>query len=155
MLVFLRCVGHAVAARGVKAPLGLVPWASKSMILPCMPWRATGKKLAHYLTQVPAIAWQTLKRPDDLAGTTVPPHVHLQEPLQLGNFLPRRLARFQAGQPVSQAPQWQLVQLLGKGGASARCGSRSTAFSPINNARTIFAWMRTPASGCCATKAKS
>ena len=159
MLVFLRFVGQAVAARGLKALLGLVPLGEQIFEIAedaLERYRAEQRlnalrvdieqvaqasaeeirtqarqiakevlagqpieqvhRLEQYLTQVPAITRQTLKRPDDLAGATVPPYVHLQEPLQLSLFLPRRLARFQAGEPVPHAPQWQLVQLLGAGG---------------------------------------
>ena len=74
------------------------------------------KQLAQYLAQVPAVARQSLKRPDDLSGKSVPAQLDLRDPLQLGNLLPRRLPQFHVGEPVPYAPQWRFVELLGAGG---------------------------------------
>lgn len=73
-------------------------------------------QLENYLTQVPAVARKTLARPKDPSGCTVPALMDLTDPAQLMTLLPRRLPRFRPGEPVPNASQWQLEQLLGSGG---------------------------------------
>lgn len=69
-----------------------------------------------YLTQLPAVARQCLKRPNDPSGTTIPNTFDLQDPVQLASLLPRRPPKFKADDPVPHAPQWRFVELLGAGG---------------------------------------
>jgi serine/threonine protein kinase len=159
MLLFLRCIGEAVAAKGLRALVGLVPMGEQVVdiagdaieryrhlrleaqipqaieevvqaaaedvrrearqiaeeVLAGRPAEEVAR-LGEYLNQVPAVARQSLKRPDDLGGKTVPAQMNLHDPAQLANLLPRRLPRFQPGQPVPHAPQWRFVELLGAGG---------------------------------------
>jgi molecular chaperone DnaK len=73
-------------------------------------------KLEAYLTQVPGVARQSLRRPQDPSGKTVPATLNLQDPLQLAALLPGRPPRFKIGDAVPHAPQWRFVELLGSGG---------------------------------------
>src|SRR5262249_24975951 len=57
----------------------------------------------------------SLRRPSDPGGTTVPAGLSLKKPEDLLPFLPTALPRFKAGdRPL--AADWELVELLGKGG---------------------------------------
>ncbi|MFM7148537.1 MAG: serine/threonine-protein kinase, partial [Gemmataceae bacterium] len=159
MLVFLRCIGEAVAAEGFRALAGMVPMgdviynvaanaieryrrenreaqmrqdAERVIQAGMEQVREDAKQIARevldgqpeeniaqlerYLTQVPAVARQSLKRPADLTGKTIPGEFNLLDPIQLGNLLPKRLPRFNAGEPVPHAPMWRFVDLLGAGG---------------------------------------
>jgi serine/threonine protein kinase len=159
MFRFLRCVGQAVVAQGMRGLMGIVPFGEQifdvardsieryrqlnrekelaadlelvvqaevaivrdevaQIVLEVAADRPVEeqRQLAAYLTQIPSVARQSLRRPDDLAGTTVPATLHLNDPIQLSAILPQRPSRFQAGQKVPDAPQWTLQQLLGAGG---------------------------------------
>jgi formylglycine-generating enzyme required for sulfatase activity/serine/threonine protein kinase len=71
--------------------------------------------LTTYLNQLPATIRQSLRRPSDPGGTTVPPARSLDKPEDLLPFLPAGLPRFKPGdQPL--AADWELVEMLGKGG---------------------------------------
>ncbi len=74
------------------------------------------RKIEQYLTQLPMYARQSLKRPEDPRGRTVPREVNLNNATEVAMILPPRLPRFEPGQTVPHAPQWQLVELLGSGG---------------------------------------
>src|SRR3954447_6212907 len=54
-------------------------------------------KLVSYLEQVPAVLRQSLKRPADPAGKSVPITFALRKPEDLLQFLPSRLPRYQPG----------------------------------------------------------
>jgi serine/threonine protein kinase len=70
-------------------------------------------KLVSYLSQVPSVVRQTLKRPSDPAGKTVPPSFTLKKAEQLLTLLPQRLPSLKVGDRVAN---WELVELLGAGG---------------------------------------
>src|ERR1700722_18517026 len=71
--------------------------------------------LTAYLAQVPASIRQSLRRPSDPGGTTVPAGLSLKKPEDLLPFLPAGLPRFKPGdRPL--AADWELVEMLGKGG---------------------------------------
>lgn len=71
--------------------------------------------VAAYLARVPAAVRQSLRRPSDPGGTTVPPGMALRGGNDLLPFLPVGLPRFRPGdRPL--AADWELVELLGKGG---------------------------------------
>jgi serine/threonine protein kinase len=71
--------------------------------------------LACYLNQLPASIRQSLRRPSDPGGTTAPAGLSLKRPEDLLPFLPAGLPRFRPGdRPL--AADWELVELLGKGG---------------------------------------
>ena len=72
--------------------------------------------LATYLSQVPAAVRQSLRRPTDPTGTTVPGAWPLSKPQDLLPFLPARLPRFKPGDRPPGVGDWELVELLGVGG---------------------------------------
>src|SRR5262249_50225753 len=72
--------------------------------------------LTAYLVQVPAAVRQSLKRPADPTGTTVPLGFCLQRPEQLVPLLPARVPRFRPGDRPTPGGNWELVDLLGVGG---------------------------------------
>jgi len=83
--------------------------------------------LAAYLAQVPATICQSLRRPDDPTGTTVPGWLRLYRGDDLLRFLPARLPRFRPGDRVLPGIDRELVAMLGAGGFGevwkARTGS--------------------------------
>jgi serine/threonine protein kinase len=71
--------------------------------------------LTSYLSQMPASIRQSLRRPSDPGGATAPASLSLRKPEDLLPFLPAGLPRFKPGdRPL--AADWELVELLGKGG---------------------------------------
>jgi len=71
--------------------------------------------LISYLDQVPASIHQSQRRPSDPSGTTIPSSRSLKKPEDLLPFMPTGLPRFKPGdRPL--AADWELVELLGKGG---------------------------------------
>src|SRR5438067_1353987 len=72
--------------------------------------------LTSYLSQVPAAVRQSLRRPADPTGTTVPATLALNKPENLLPFLPARLPRFKPGDCPPGVGDWELVELLGVGG---------------------------------------
>jgi F-box protein 11 len=77
---------------------------------------AVQNALVAYLVQVPAILRQSLRRPSDPAGTTVPAGLALRGPEHLLSLLPARLPRFRAGERPAGVGNWELDELLGVGG---------------------------------------
>ncbi len=76
---------------------------------------AIRQALTTYLNQIPAAIHQSLRRPSDPGGLTVPSARSLRKPEDLLTFLPVALPRFKPGdQPL--AADWELVELLGRGG---------------------------------------
>jgi serine/threonine protein kinase len=69
--------------------------------------------LVSYLSQVPGAVRQTLKRPSDPSGKTVPASFSLKQPEQVLPLLPQRLPSLKAGDRIAN---WELVELLGAGG---------------------------------------
>ena len=158
-MVFLKCMGEAIVAQGMRGLMGLVPMGeqlfkvsqdaieryrkarrenkmkedAEALIQASMEdIREDAKRIARevaaghseeeiiqleqYLSQIPAVARQSLKRPADPSGTTIPVSLDLLNPIQLATLLPRRAPRFKMGQQVPHAPQWQFRELLGSGG---------------------------------------
>jgi parallel beta-helix repeat protein len=77
---------------------------------------AVQKQLSIYLEQVPAAVRQSLRRPADPTGTTVPGTFALKGAEDLVPLLPSRLPRFQPGQRPAGIGDWELEELLGVGG---------------------------------------
>jgi len=73
-------------------------------------------QLELYLAQIPAVARQSLKRPADPSGTTIPAAFNLENPIELAALLPRRAPRFRMGEQVPHAAEWKFQELLGSGG---------------------------------------
>ncbi len=158
-MMFLRCVGEAVVAQGMRGLVGLVPFGDRVYDIAgdaVARYRAARKEaqiaadaeavvqagveqirveaaaiardvaaghpedaillLEAYLTQLPGVARQTLKRPGEPAGRTIPATLVLLDPAQLATLVPRRAPRVRAGEPVPNAPQWRFRELLGAGG---------------------------------------
>ena len=72
--------------------------------------------LEGYLLQVPAAVRQTLRRPADPSGKTVPAGLALSRAEDLIPLLPTRLPRFRPGDRPPGLGDWELVELLGVGG---------------------------------------
>jgi serine/threonine protein kinase len=88
-------------------------------------------RLVAYLAQVPACIRQSLRRPSDPSGLTVPPQFSLQRPEDLLVFLPSRWPRFQPGDRPSGIGDWELVELLGMGGFGEVWKARHRYFDGI------------------------
>jgi hypothetical protein len=73
-------------------------------------------KLAGYLSQVQALAIQTMRRPSDPTGRTLRPRLALENPADLLPFIPARKPRFSPGDRPLQQADWKLVELQGVGG---------------------------------------
>src|SRR5262245_42238745 len=69
-----------------------------------------------YLSQVPAAVQQSLKRPEDPTGTTVPPAFSLDKPEDMVKLLPPCPPRFKPGDQLPGRPGWVLERPLGVGG---------------------------------------
>jgi formylglycine-generating enzyme required for sulfatase activity len=74
------------------------------------------KQLAAYLCQVPASIRQSLRRPSDRTGTTVPPGMGFRKANDLLRLLPPKLPRFQPGDWPLANSDLEVVELLGQGG---------------------------------------
>lgn len=72
--------------------------------------------LAQYLTLVPALIRQTMRRPGDADGRTIRPGFALAKPDDLAPFIPRRGPRFAPGDRPVAGADWVLDELLGVGG---------------------------------------
>jgi serine/threonine protein kinase len=159
MMMFLRCVGEALVAQGMRGLLGLAPFGEQiydvaanvieryrqarreqqvasdlqQVVQADMEQiRAQAHQIARdvgagrsedevrhieaYLRQIPGVARQSLRRPQDPSGTTVPASLNLSDPIQLAGLLPRRAPRFRIDDVMPHAPQWRFVELLGSGG---------------------------------------
>jgi serine/threonine protein kinase len=77
---------------------------------------AVQEALTAYLAQLPATVRQSLRRPADPTGTTVPATLSLRRAEDLLPFLPQRLPRFRPGDRPLAGVDRELVELLGTGG---------------------------------------
>lgn len=73
-------------------------------------------QLEMYLSQVPATVQQSLKRPEDPNGRTVPAAFALGGPDAVVKLLPPRAPRFKPGDALAGKPGWVLDRPLGVGG---------------------------------------
>ncbi len=161
VLMFLKSVGEAVASRGLKGLMGLVPFGeqvyeigkgtleayqrrsreakiiadAEEMLQATIEEIKEGAKrisaeigseqnlapeeivqLESYLIQVPAVAKQSLKRPKDPSGTTIPVSLDLNNPVHVASILPKRPPKFKTGQAVPNASSYVFSEILGAGG---------------------------------------
>ncbi len=74
------------------------------------------QSLVDYLNMVPTAIRQSLKRPEDHSGTSVPTKLTIIRPEQLLPLLPNRPTRFRPGDRPTPGGAWVLLELLGIGG---------------------------------------
>jgi serine/threonine protein kinase len=86
-------------------------------------------RLELYLTYIPQAIQQSLRRPEDPSGRTLPPQLVLDSPHDLAPLLPPRPPLFRPNDPLPAKPGWILQQLLGVGG----CGEVWLAVHPQFN----------------------
>ncbi len=72
--------------------------------------------LANWASQIPAVARQAMRRPEDPSGMTVRAELEVEHPQDLLRLIPTRLPRFAPGQRPLANVDWELVELLGLGG---------------------------------------
>src|SRR5207248_10356321 len=65
---------------------------------------------------IPDTVRQSMRRPADPTGRTVPPGLAMRRPEDLLVALPSRLPRFKPGDRPTPGGTWKLVELLGVGG---------------------------------------
>src|SRR5262245_15432317 len=74
------------------------------------------QSLETYLSLIPGAVRQSLRRPADPAGVSLPPQLELKDPDDVLALLPSRLPRFRPGDRPLAGIDWELVELLGSGG---------------------------------------
>ena len=72
--------------------------------------------LSLYLSMIPASIKQSLRRPSDPTGTTIPRDRGMSNTQDLVRLLPNQLPRFKPGDRPLPGVDWELVELLGVGG---------------------------------------
>lgn len=104
----VKVVQEVFAAVPVAAPAG------GTVLAPASPEELEAVGL--YLTAIQEALRQSLKRADDVTGTTLPAGFDLREADDVVRVLPPRPPRFRAGEPLPNKPGWLLDRLLGMGG---------------------------------------
>jgi serine/threonine protein kinase len=87
--------------------------------------------LAGYLQQMPAAIRQTLRRPSDASGATVPRSLTVRGAEDLLALLPTRVPRFKAGDRPLPGVDWELSELLGVGGFGEVWKARNPHFPGV------------------------
>jgi formylglycine-generating enzyme required for sulfatase activity len=94
--------------------------------------------LAAYLRQVPVTLRQSLRRPSDPTGTTVPAGLALNKPDDLLRLLPAKMPRFRPGDRPAGIGDWELVELLGIGGFGEVWKARNPHFDGVPSVALKF-----------------
>jgi formylglycine-generating enzyme required for sulfatase activity len=89
------------------------------------------QSLGVYLSLVPGAIRQSLRRPADPSGVSVPPLLSLKEPDDVLSLLPAQLPRFQPGMRPLPGIDWELVELLGCGGFGEVWKARNPHFDGV------------------------
>ncbi len=71
--------------------------------------------LMEYLELIQATIRQSLRRPGDTAGTSVPEHLPIGKPEDWLTLFPDRMARYKPGDTLKECDEWQLTDLRGFG----------------------------------------
>jgi cyclophilin family peptidyl-prolyl cis-trans isomerase/tRNA A-37 threonylcarbamoyl transferase component Bud32 len=74
------------------------------------------QKLTQYLQLVPLFTQQSLRRPEDPSGKSLPPRLSLDDPRDLAAIIPPVPPRFRPGDSPPGMHGWVLVKRLGAGG---------------------------------------
>jgi formylglycine-generating enzyme required for sulfatase activity len=108
---------RASLREAVAAPLDTVDLALRDAV-----YRVAGDRTAEdraaltgYLELIPSITRQSLRRPGDPAGTSVPEHLPIDKPEDWLVYFPDRLARFHSADTLEVYDNWLAADLRGFG----------------------------------------
>jgi formylglycine-generating enzyme required for sulfatase activity len=98
--------------------------------------------LMAYLELLPPVMRQSLRRPGDPAGTSVPEHLPIEQPEDWLQYFPDRFGRFHQGDTLEVYDSWQAADLRGFGpfGESWRCWIER----PRENATALLKFITNP-----------
>lgn len=102
------------------------------------PTKDDQERLELYLSQLPATAAQSLKRPEDPTGRTARPNFALDKSDDVERLLPARAPRFRLGAPLPGKPDWVLERPLGVGGFGEVWLARHKTLTALNGAVKFF-----------------